>query len=256
MRVRILPYRAGSGSARVLSEALGVPRLRVVRTTFRPRPSDVIINWGNGEPPFDEERECVWYNHPNAVRFAQNKHSTLALLREHNVPHPDFTVHQPAAQDWLDNGVPVVARRLLRASQARGLVLVQPGEELPAAPLYTRYVKKADEYRIHIGLMGGNYNVIDIQQKRRRSGAESDSQIRNAANGWVYCREGVAAPAEAVEAACAAVRALGLDFGAVDLGWNRHHSRPCVYEVNTAPGLEGSTTRAYADYFAGRTRTG
>lgn len=251
MRVRILPYKAGSRSARALSEALGVPRLRVVRTTFRPRASDVIINWGNSEPRFPDE---LYINRPGAVAFAQNKHSTFALLREHNVPHPDFVVRHEDAQAWLDEGAPVVARQLLRASQARGLVLVRPGEELPVAPLYTKYVKKADEYRIHIGLLGGTYNVIDAQQKRRRSGEESNPQIRNSANGWVYCREGVEPPEEAIEAAKGAVRALGLDFGAVDLGWNRHYRQPCVYEVNTAPGLEGTTLTRYAEYCHQRAR--
>lgn len=251
MRVRILPYKAGSRSARALSEELGVPRLRVVRTTFRPRLSDVIINWGCGD---SQLRGARFWNHPHAVEVAQCKLATLIRLRDAGVPHPDFTADPAIAEEWLANGGPVVSRRLLRASQARGLVLVQPGDVLPVAPLYTRYVKKADEYRIHIGLTRGSYNVIDIQQKRRRAGQESNFQVRNAENGWVYCRENVAAPASAVDAAIGAVRACGLEFGGVDIGWNRQREMGCVYEVNTAPGLEGSSVRRYADYFRGAIR--
>ncbi len=40
----------------------------------------------------------------------------------------------------------------------------------------------------------------------------------------------------------------GLDFGAVDLG---HHPEygTFIYEINTAPGLQGETVNDYADYF-------
>lgn len=251
MRVRILPYKAGSRSARALAREMGVMRLNVQRSTFRPRLSDVIINWGCGD---SQLRGARFFNHPVGVSIAQCKLATLIRLREAGVPHPEFTADPEVAEEWLAEGAPVVARTLLRASQARGLVLVQPGDVLPVAPLYTRYVKKADEYRIHVGLSHGAYNVIDIQQKRKRSGVEHNSQIRNAENGWVYCRENVAAPSAAVAAATASVRALGLEFGAVDIGWNRLRESPCVYEVNTAPGLEGSTVSRYASYLRGAIR--
>ena len=42
-----------------------------------------------------------------------------------------------------------------------------------------------------------------------------------------------------------AVGCLGLDFGAADIGWNSHDGEPSVYEVNTAPGLEGTTLDKY-----------
>jgi glutathione synthase/RimK-type ligase-like ATP-grasp enzyme len=54
-------------------------------------------------------------------------------------------------------------------------------------------------------------------------------------------------------AAIAAVNALGLDFGAVDIGWNNsNESQPvCILEVNTAMGMkEGSTTvQKYSEAF-------
>ncbi len=113
-----------------------------------------------------------------------------------------------------------------------------------SAPLYTRYVKKADEYRLHVF----DGRVIDIQQKRKRRGIpneEIDYQIRNTASGWVYCRDDVDCPDSCSALAIRAVAALGLDFGAVDIGYNRHTQTPCVYEVNTAPGLEGTTLTRY-----------
>lgn len=119
-------------------------------------------------------------------------------------------------------------------------------DSICSAPLYTRYVKKADEYRLHVF----DGRVIDIQQKRKRKdipNEEIDYQIRNTASGWVYCRDDVDCPSSCSDIAIRAVAALGLDFGAVDIGYNRHTETPCVYEVNTAPGLEGTTLTRYQE---------
>lgn len=51
-------------------------------------------------------------------------------------------------------------------------------------------------------------------------------------------------PENALNAAIQAVRALGLNFGAVDIGWNERDG-PCVFEINTAPGIEESSLEAY-----------
>lgn len=112
------------------------------------------------------------------------------------------------------------------------------------APLYTQYVKKADEYRIHVF----DGQVIDIQQKRKRQevpNEEVDYQIRNLAGGWVFCRDNIDCPSVCSTLAIDAVSALGLTFGAVDIGFNRNEGVGYVYEVNTAPGLEGSTLDSY-----------
>ena len=43
------------------------------------------------------------------------------------------------------------------------------------------------------------------------------------------------------------VAALRLDFGAVDIIWNKRHDRYYTLEVNTAPGLEGTTLERYSN---------
>jgi len=136
---------------------------------------------------------------------------------------------------------------MLRASAGRGIVVCEPGDDIPPAPLYTRYVPKYDEYRVHIW----RGEVLDIQQKRRRNGEQGiDSRIRNTPNGWVFCREGVECPEVVIEQARAAIKSLNLDFGAADIGYTRRNSRATVYEVNTAPGIEGTTLRKYAGAIA------
>jgi hypothetical protein len=43
---------------------------------------------------------------------------------------------------------------------------------------------------------------------------------------------------------------LELDFGAVDLIWNENQNVVYVLEVNTAPGMEGTTLENYCDAFS------
>ena len=117
--------------------------------------------------------------------------------------------------------------------------------------MYTKYFKKADEYRVHVF----DGEVIDVQQKRKRQevpNEEVDYQVRSGRNGWVFCRDGVDCPGSVRIMACRAVNVLGLDFGAVDIGWNRHNEECAVFEVNTAPGLEGSTLDSYYRAIANR----
>ena len=50
-------------------------------------------------------------------------------------------------------------------------------------------------------------------------------------------------------AATNAIDAIGLDFGAVDVGYDEKTNTCVVYEINTAPGIEGSTVDWYAERF-------
>lgn len=238
MRIRIQPYKMGSASARALRDALGTKLIRISNTRFRPRPDDLIVNWGSGKPLFHNRN---YLNNPLAVLRASNKLQALQVLSEAGVVVPEFTVLQCEAQRWVDDDFAVVARTLLRSSKGQGIVMCRKGDQVPRAPLYTKYVPKYDEYRVHV--MDGE--VFDVQQKRRRRGVETNSQIRNERNGWVFCRQGVECPEVVADAGRRAVVALGLDFGGCDIGFTRRGSIATTYEVNTAPGIEASSLAAY-----------
>lgn len=107
-------------------------------------------------------------------------------------------------------------------------------------------------------VLGGVAAVV--QQKRRRNGILQDtdqSLIRNYDNGWVFATQNVVYSSSTIEdsvkqQAIAAVQALGLDFGAVDICVNLEGSKAYVLEVNTAPGLSSPTVlAAYAAYIRG-----
>jgi D-alanine-D-alanine ligase-like ATP-grasp enzyme len=145
-----------------------------------------------------------------------------------------------------------MCRTLLQANSGKGIVVAEKAADVVRAPLYTKYVKKKDEYRIHVLRKPGKEpEVISVQRKAKRHDAEDvDFKIRNLANGFVFVREGVVPPDDVNRQAIEAIKTTGLAFGAVDVIWNEHLGQAFVLEVNTAPGLEGQTVEDYANAFA------
>ena len=159
---------------------------------------------------------------------------------------PDFWTNQ---EDIPDNAFPVVCRTVLAGHSGDGIVIARTRGELAAASLYVKYVKKQDEYRVHVG-RGAEPVVIAVQRKARRLGHENPNwEVRNHDNGFVYARDGFVAPTAVIDAAKEAFTVSGLDFGAVDVIYNHQQARAYVLEINTAPGLEGQTVADYVVFF-------
>jgi D-alanine-D-alanine ligase-like ATP-grasp enzyme len=92
--------------------------------------------------------------------------------------------------------------------------------------------------------------VVLVQRKARDPRCDNPNwKVRNHDNGFIFVRNDVDPDPQVVEQAVKAVVALGLDFGAADIIWNEKQKRAVVLEVNTAPGLEGSTINDYAQGF-------
>jgi len=241
MKIRIEPYKTWSGGAKRLGRRAGI--LRATPSQIKRHGDfDIIINWGRSERRFNGK----YINEPARVDAASDKGQAVEIFKEHKVPQPPFTRDQKVVREWLEAGYDVLARTLLRASGGRGISVLSAGtdSDIPNALLYTQYVKKTDEYRVHVW----QGEVIDVQQKRRNKDIPDGMvnwQIRNHDNGFIYARGDCNPPDCIGSAALSAVAALQLDFGAVDLGYNVHAKKATVYEVNTAPGLEGTTLDKY-----------
>jgi hypothetical protein len=219
------------------------------------RPWTRLINWGNSSAPVGTGPFTSVSNSFAAVSVASNKLSTFrALEGKDGICIPVFTTDRSVAAGWLRDGVGVVCRTKLSGHSGDGIILVsEQGTELPRAPLYVQYVKKQKEFRVHVAFG----EVIDVQEKRKTKrsedgdgeGVPANYQIRNHQTGWVYCREDITEPDSMRDMAERTVQNLGLDFGAVDLIYNAKRNEVYVLEVNTAPGLEGSTVEKYAAAF-------
>lgn len=139
------------------------------------------------------------------------------------------------------------ARTLTKSTGGRGIVEFESSQEVyPRAPLYTEYIPKKAEYRVHVF----NGQVIDIQQKKKKREFQTDdrdTRIRNLSNGYVYTRDGIVPPAGLENLAILAVAAVGYNYGAVDIIYNEHRNQCFVLEVNSRPGLMGTTLDKYSE---------
>ena len=250
MRLRVLPYKMGSQSAKFLAQALRLKRVYPDgRSSFRSRPRDIIINWGSSALPQGLTRAGLILNKPQNVALSSNKLTMLTRLKERGVPCLEFTTDQRVVREWLAAGEVAFARTLLNSHSGRGIVEVETPEQLVYAPLYTKYVKKKHEYRVHV-LPNGKF---EIRQKRKRLNAENvSSRIRNHAGGYNFCKDLSFLPEDLTKVAKDAVVALGLDFGAIDILYNERQNKCYIIECNSAPGLEGSSVEIYSQAFKER----
>lgn len=236
---KVYPYKLFSESATAISQALGVKRIKP-EGRYVPSSRTVVLNWGNSRVPFTH---CTIINKPAAVALAANKLLTFQQLQRDGISIPEFTTNRTVAQGWVSRGLRIFARHKLNGHNGDGIEIIEGGTQVVAAPLYVKYQRKDREYRVHVF----NGRVIDVTEKRKRNGerGEHGSLIRNLANGYVYCRDGVHASDNVINFSVRAVRSLGLDFGAVDI--IERNGMAWVLEVNSAPGISGTTLEKYLE---------
>lgn len=258
MRYVIVPYKIGSQSTKRIQDGIKAAGHRCVRvrpdsTTYRPRPTDRIIYYGGSTANF--QSNCVI----NPVRtLANNKLTTLQRLQEVGLSTIEWTSDKETAISWYFQNIPFLVRSTLSGHSGQGIVVFDKKPEdyekfsgdIPQAPLYTKYLKKTYECRVHVF----NGRVIDAQIKRKKTtdipeNQEANSIIRNIHTGWVYCREDFTLPPAAAELSIEAVNAVNLNFGAVDLIYNKYYNKFYILEINTAPGLDGTTLNNYVQAF-------
>lgn len=270
-RLVVVPYKTASASAKELTQAINqrYPQLRsklIKRDgNFKGNAQSVVITWGNTgrftNPGLGMARRFL--NHPAKTSAAASKLSTFRLLDQAgNVRIPAYTETVGVAAGWLQRGHKVVARFSLSAHSGAGIVIADANGTLYAdenfrnrnffsAPLYTTYVPKKDEYRVFVF---GNTAHFAYHKKCARDVPEDDRQfmVRTHSTGWNFAKVEIDdVPAEVRTYAVNAVAALGLDFGAVDVGWNSTKKQATVYEVNSAPGIAGGTVGVFLDGLLG-----
>ena len=251
MKLYIYSHNPHSEGAKALSQALNVKRIKHGNSKFRGGMGKAIINWGAGTLP-DQVMACqTILNKPHAIRNASNKLKSFELFQQAGVSIPQFFTRYEDAREYLEAGqgnTSIVCRTKLNGHSGDGIIISDNNDALVPAPLYTAYVKKQEEYRYHV-FMG---QVVDIQRKARKRDVPDDAvnwKVRNLDGGFIFAREGVVESPVASEEAVKAVAALGLDFGAVDLIYNAREDKYYVLEVNSAPGLAGTTLDGYKQRF-------
>ncbi len=251
--LKIYPYRIGSESAQKLADLLGVLQVKP-DGNYVPRFSQKVICWGSSRTPDwaqkAAQRGVTILNRPAAVGRAVNKLTTFLDLQSANIPIPKFTTDFSIARQWLRGGDTVVERHELSGNSGEGIRIVNLDDpempnDLQAAPLYTKFINKTAEFRVHV-FRG---EVIDYIEKKKlpseRRPENFNRYISSTHFGWVFSRTDIRDMPEVRALAIKAVATLGLDFGAVDIVYC--DGVAYVLEINSSPGLGGTTLVKYAN---------
>lgn len=220
MKVRVLTTLLKSGSAARVAKGLSTKLGYKVWRSSASKPNRLHIRYGDQKGKIEQYE---WF-----------KQQGLTAL--------EFTTSQATAVEWAKKST-VVCRKLTHASEGKGIVVAETPEQVCMAPVYTKYKKKKKEFRIHIF----KDQVVHVLEKRKKTGVEGDSKIRNTANGYVFCTDGVEEPPGLRELALKASKVTQSDFKGVDIGWNEKLQELFVIECNSAPGIEGTNVTRYVD---------
>ena len=253
-RIRVLPY-GPSDSVRELTSAINtkIQELRLNANVmslvsegsrYRSRVGDIVVNYGNRRYNDAFFGGATVLNSVVALNRAANKVAAFNALRLAEVKTVEYTVDREVALNWNRNEI-VYERETLTGHSGEGITVRLTREGVAEAPLYTKGIQgPRREWRVHVfeGV------ITYVQKKIRRNGYRDLStyreDIRNHHTGWVYSSNFQDAPPDQVLIqAHKAVSALGLNFGAVDL--ISKNTNAWVLEVNTAPGLTGTTLETY-----------
>ena len=214
----------------------------------------IVINWGDSTPN-DEVLQCRIINNPHHIKYAVNKRKFLTLMEEKGVPAPRIVKYSDEA---LEQYGYLYCRTLVEGKAGKGIVIIKDKEtgnqyrdKLMVTPAFPNVpLQYTTELRVH----AGPNTILSVAQKMRRKGhpkKDEDHLIRTHSKGWVFVKNGMTVSDSDKDAAYvvakAAIKAIGLDFGGVDVVVYNGGAK--VLEVNTAPGIEGSVVAAYHNYF-------
>lgn len=236
---------------RALIQALGGKRIRTSRSKFIWRKRKAVINWGCTDAG---GRNHPMLNTPAAISVATNKLRFFQAMAREGVADKcvPFTAYRKLAEGWVAEGAMVVARKVLNGHSGAGIEIVGGKNPMVNAPLYTKYVPKDEEWRIHyMKDRQGVVHPIYIQKKVKRADFEGkpNRYVRNHDNGYTYQYNGVSPSHSILQTGASVFAATGLDFGAVDIIYVRASDKALVLEINTAPGLEGHSVEVYSAAF-------
>ena len=249
MRVHILCCRQSALTAVELASRIG----NVSVSKEIPNDAEYVINWGCSDRYVHERTartDINWLNKPMSCTGTIDKLTSLITMKHHGVPVPAtypmpkdeyvyFGIYNP------DNTTKYVARTRTHMDGS-GFFLVEGMEEMQMAmdggcEFLMDFIPSCKEYRVHVfdGL------IIRTQYKHHPDPEGADDTCRITDNGWVLRHMHVVdVPMYIRQAAKDAVRALSLNFGAVDV-LHGTDNKPYVLEVNTAPFLTDITLSGY-----------
>lgn len=261
--IQIHPYKLGSKGAMALKEYINNAGVKCIVSHNRkgnPNIGRLIVGWGAKNMDFVGAPKDFYLNGPEDAKVLSCKLRFFEEVDDAEGFIPEWTTLPEVARAW---GTDIVVRATTTGSGGDGITIVPAGQLPPKAPLYTKYQKKTQEYRVHcfrkpVQKMDGVAHEwsLDHYQKKIFIKTEErpeplDWKIRNHTQGFIF-QTVEEIPAKVREACEAVLEMLGVDFCALDVIHHKPTNVALVLEGNTAPGLEDGRLKVYGDYLIER----
>lgn len=233
MSTFMLYHRRSAPTGEAIARALGV-----AHGTQDDGTSLDVIRWGSRVELRGYRRVL---NSAAAIGRASDKLLTLQILEDAGVRIPNFSENPEQLT------IPFLGRRRHHARGTDVVLCLQRGDwRRNARDYYVEYIPTTREYRLHVA----NGEVFRVQGKYAddRRLAATTPWIRNYGSGYRFRAPRKRLRQGRLDLAVEAVRALGLDFGAVDLVIS-NSGEAYVLEVNTAPACSPLTAAGYVAAF-------
>lgn len=209
--------RCNSLSAKALAIALEAVR---AKRAPKPQQGDVVVCWGE-----HFNRPYVKVLNGTSIK---TKFTDARLLTHAGVETVAVAIDRGNGA-WLPR----------RNNHMGGHDLLQPGK----ADYWVEKEDIVEEYRIHCFL---GKSIRAGKKVPMTDGGPVHAWVRTYDAGWRLRYRGFKSTLVMRKLAVEALKALELDFGAVDIG-KKADGKLLVLEVNRAPGIEGRTVDAYAN---------
>lgn len=235
---RLIYHESGSESAKRLAAFMGiVGSQEIPKSEERPK---WLIRWGTQRKvPLAPALGVI--NSSSALARQTNRINHLYSIQLAGVRVPRVWA------GFTGNGtfpIPVLGRQLKgphgeQTAKGAGIVHYPAGTPVGKHAFFVEYIPKVHEFRV---------DVVAHKTRVRELTPKDPSAIAWNTDG-VFNTPSIAVPSAVSVQAAAAVKALGLDFGAVDTILTPQ-GEVVVLEVNTAPELTNPTLEWYAKAFA------
>ena len=188
-------------------------------------------------------------NKKSLVSVANNTYSMLQAL-DSIVPCVEATKEISLAENWLENGISLVAHTNLNSRHGMGVYYI---EDLPLWRRYdiisfsmiSKYLPRKHEYRISLVDDMVARKEVRVMSKYSR---KNNNKIRSNTNSWSW-NIAKDVPQQVIDAAVNTLRVLGLTFGSVDIMWNNFRNTAIVMDMNTCEALEGNLNNSFKKGF-------
>lgn len=236
--MKILASGAGIETATRLSNLMGAQLIR--NAQWDGVYDGPVFNWGVARPKGDT------FNYLS--RLAGDKIATIGVLQLHNIP----TIRPVTLKAGDIAPCTILCRATVHGKDGEGLVLIEQGQPVPPAVYYTAHYPNMYEFRLHV--VAGK--VLYKQRKVRRNGSTADMRMRVGPdfvwqiNNLPIGGAGQPTHEQLDSIALASIKALMLNYGAVDVLYNRLNDTVVVCEINSAPELLGVAAQTWATHLA------